>query len=625
MAYNVLFTSLFAAGKDEPLRYYFANDGDRRVYTDAMLTVEAATRYVLSRKHIDELIILGRKLTYDEGDEGRVLGADDGKSFFSSDTRELSTYSLFRYRLAQFIDDLRIEQHEISDTLTPEEQNEVISFIRNFYNNTSKGDAHRKFNRFFDELIAEKGLYDRLRAELPEAIPAAAGKMGVYLSWIKNYLYMNLKDSAKMEILNGNEDGKVRFIPTVIGDDGIFPVDNILKVVDAIAKEHDKVDIYIALNNDDMTDNFVMFSVLDILDTLYGDNIEVKKVFTTTSAHYRLAGMVRDDTEGYGITELVAAARTFLRYGKVDMIVDYWEKNASKNEQIEKMIYAMKRIDIGLSLCTIKEIEKGISILRDLFANGFDLEGSDNCSRLFMLISEGIKTDYGSLLTSDEIEFLDLVKWAYERDFFQQCLTLIEARAPGDMVRKGIFYYCGSEDDKYHVTDVLARVRASMKKQEYWRMDDIDHFFIKDYYHNFEGSSRDKDRLRQGAQNLVELLDNCDEDKITALSSCEDRKLLEELIYAYQYAGRIRNEANHAADENDSEGLISNIKDVSVKLSKIREGIEYFIMCYEKMLDAIKDKEAKVVLITSFEVKSEAKKYETFRDDRYGTGSRKGR
>lgn len=89
-----------------------------------MLTVEATTEYILSRKHIDEILILGRQMTFDIGDEKRVLGVDDGKSFYVSDTNDLSTYSLFRYRLAQFIDDLNIEQQDLLELLSPEEQAE---------------------------------------------------------------------------------------------------------------------------------------------------------------------------------------------------------------------------------------------------------------------------------------------------------------------------------------------------------------------------------------------------------------------------------------------------------------------------------------------------------------------
>ena len=31
MAYNILFTSLFSVGKDEPLRYYYAQELDKRL------------------------------------------------------------------------------------------------------------------------------------------------------------------------------------------------------------------------------------------------------------------------------------------------------------------------------------------------------------------------------------------------------------------------------------------------------------------------------------------------------------------------------------------------------------------------------------------------------------------
>ena len=134
MAYNILFTSLYPVVKDEPLRYYYAVEGGRRIYTDAMLTVEATTKYIMSRHHIDEIIVLGRHLTCDAGDDARVLGVDEGKDLYSSDINELSTYSLFRYRLAQYIDDLKIEQQEITEILTPEEQTETETFVRNFIN-----------------------------------------------------------------------------------------------------------------------------------------------------------------------------------------------------------------------------------------------------------------------------------------------------------------------------------------------------------------------------------------------------------------------------------------------------------------------------------------------------------
>ena len=610
MAYNILFTSMYAAAKDEPLRYYGVKLGDKRLYTDAMLTVEATTKYILSHKHIDEVLILGRQTTYDAGDDTRVLGADDGKTLYASDINELSTFSLYRYRLSQFIDDLHIEQQDIMDTLNPEEQQVTEAFIKSYYKRTDPGDPHRKFSRFFDMLASDTALFEGLKAALKEEVPGAAERLGPYLHWIKSYLYMNLKETSKMEILEGNETAKIRFVPTTLDESGKIPVDRLLEVVNDIASEHEKVNIFIALNNDDMTDNFVMLSVLDILDTMYGSSVSVERVYTATNAHYRMTGMIRNDTEGYGIGSLVTGINTFLKYGKVDMIVDYWEKSLSKNEQVEKMIYAMRRIDNGLSLCSIWDIEQGIEDLRELFKNGFDLSDSDYYSKLFMLLAEGIKKDYGRLVTSDDAALIDLVKWAFKKGFYQQCLTLIEARAPRDMVSNGIFYYCDNEDDRDRVLDLFAHACSEMKKFEQWKMDDLDHYYIKHYFY-FRLPPKTISNQRENAHEIVSHIDNTDENFITVRSVCEDRQALEDLMFAYYHVGRIRNETNHAEDRAVESGtLFPDEKDVIAKLIRIQEGIQYYIQTYERVYDLVKDKNPTVIRVSTSEVRSAARKLE---------------
>jgi branched-chain amino acid transport system ATP-binding protein len=52
------------------------------------------------------------------------------------------------------------------------------------------------------------------------------------------------------------------------------------------------------------------------------------------------------------------------------MIIDYWEKYGSENTRVDQMIYAMRHIDAGVSLCDIGEIENGISQLREILDKG---------------------------------------------------------------------------------------------------------------------------------------------------------------------------------------------------------------------------------------------------------------
>jgi hypothetical protein len=139
-----------------------------------------------------------------------------------------------------------------------------------------------------------------------------------------------------------------------------------------------------------------------------------------------MTGVIRDDTDGFGVAELIHAARAFLNYGRVDMIVDIWKKSGVHSEKIQAMIYAMRHVDVGLSVCNISEMEDGILRLRALFRDENVWRELGYYGMLFSVIAESIREDYGVLLEGEgEIPFIDLVKWAYRHQFYQQTLTLI--------------------------------------------------------------------------------------------------------------------------------------------------------------------------------------------------------
>ena len=610
MAHKILLTSLYEAEKDSPVRYYFAKDGSRYYFCDAFLTVEASTKFVLANYDIDEIVAIGRQLTFDEGDDGRQIELREGKTFYTSDIRDLSTYSLFRYRIAQFIDELKIEQQDMMELLSLEEQSRATHYIEAFYRSRN---LHGKFNRLFEELARDRRLYEEFINGIRE-IAGDEDSVPRFLTWMKGYLYSSLKDSGKLEILYENEDVNVRFIPTSMSEEGRLPVDNIHQLVRAITENMDEgIELYVALNNDDMTDNYVLMNILDIVETMDEDKVDLKNIFTTTNAVNSLAGEIRDDTRGYGITELAAATRSFLKYGKVDMLVDYWKRTGAHNDLIEQMIYAMRSIDIGLSLCDIKDMESGIDKLRRLFRESDSMpEPEDYFSKLFMVLADGIRKDYGPLMEKEQIEFIDLVKWGFRKKFYQQTLTLIEARAPAEFVKRGIYYYCNNEILKEHVVMLLAEIRAGMKPFEYWQMDDVDHFFLKYYIRrgNMKGPAGE-DPQRTYAKHRLKGLVSDDKRYITAYTVCDDMELLENVLYAYYHIGDIRNLTNHAESrEGEDTRLIVDEKDDSIRLLKISEAIEYFIRCFDAVVENIGDKELDVVRINSGEVKGFAKRLE---------------
>ena len=67
--------------------------------------------------------MLGTGATYKEGDELRHMQLRDFDGYGGEDTETLSEYSFYRYRIAQFLDDLDLENINV------EEENERLAML----------------------------------------------------------------------------------------------------------------------------------------------------------------------------------------------------------------------------------------------------------------------------------------------------------------------------------------------------------------------------------------------------------------------------------------------------------------------------------------------------------------
>ena len=434
--------------------------------------------------------------------------------------------------------------------------------------------------------------------------------------WVKNYLYSELKPSAKLELLPVNEEVRIGFIPEEQMEESGQWVDSMLTMEKSIAYGEEDINLYVSLNSDNAADTFIIMNMLDILVSMPGSGVRLKKIFTVRSRQRSLTGLIRDDTDGYGVTELIHATRAFLNYGRADMIVDIWKKSGEQNESIARMIYAMRHVDDGLSMCNIPEVEEGILRLRELFRAEKTWREIGYYGMLFGVIAESIREDYGVLLEGDgSIPFIDLVKWAYRHRFYQQTLTLIESKAPEVLVKSGMFYYCSDEKNREQVTQLFAKQRQGLKPYEYYKIDNVDHYFIKTYDRGATRGmgNRGEDPQRVYAAMRSRSVGNEDSSKITGYTACDSMETLQNLLFAYYHIGVVRNKINHAeADAMTDTRLIVSESDESAALVWMKESIDYFISSYEKAVSEVKDKNPQVVLITGDEVRKAAErmKYE---------------
>ena len=609
MPRNILLTSLSAADNNLPLRYFSIRNEFGFDYCDALLDAEASIKAMLARFKIDEIYVICGARAYDERDDLKPASLRDGNALYSADKASLSTYGLLKYRLAQYAEELALDQEAADGRLTGEAREKLIRFVRDFQER-DEGLKNRRLNRLFDAIAQDGRIYERFWTALSEACPELRDNPEPTEEWMENYLFAEMKPTLKLELLPVNEEARIHLIPWDQMEGSGQWVDGMMTMEQSIVTDQDDINLYVSLNSDDAADTFIVMNMLDILVAMPGSRVRLKKIFTVRSAQRSLTGILRDDTDGFGVTELFHAIRSFLNYGKADMIADIFEKSGERNESIAGMVYAMRHVDAGLSMCSMREVEDGILRLRELFRSGKLWRECGYYGMLFSVIAESIREDYGVLLEGDgEISFIDLVKWAYRHHFYQQTLTLIESKAPGNLVKYGIFYYCGDEENAEQVTRLFAEQRLELKPYEYYKMDYIDHYFIKTYARSRTRGlgARGEDTQHVYAVLRTQSVENKDPAYVTGLTACDSMETLQNLLYAYYHIGDVRNKINHAEVDAVNLGRLSvSESDESAALSWVRDGIDFFIESYDKAMAEVQDKKPHVVSISGEDVRKAA-------------------
>ena len=606
MIKNILIVTLDAMENDDrALRYFSIKNEFGQSYCGAVQTMEASTKYVLACFPIDDIVAIG----------------DDP-----------SVFKLYQTRIGQYIDDESPDQEICASLLPQEEQTKIIDFIQQFHEKCSQQEPKR-MNRFFGELACNPPLYEQFIRALYDTFPFIRDNPRSRIKWIQNYLYQQMRSSAKLDLLQINEKVNIRYVPAEMMTKHESLLNDILGVNQDVIDGKDgkdEVHLYISLDNDSTVDGILLLNLLDILVATPGSNMHLKKVYRVYEPSGAMTGKIEDHTGISLSTDLVAAAHAFLNYSKTDMLVDFWEKyGEEENTRISSMIYAARHVDMGISMCNLSEVQEGIRRLREIFSDTRPWKEDGKYGILFGLIAESIQADYKSLLEgSGRVSFIELIKWAYRHQLYQQVLTLVETYAPGNLVKTGVFYYCADPDDVNAITKLLALQRLDMKSYELYKLDDVEHYFIKYYDRDSVKltGSRNEDRNRVYASIRAQSIQTQDMSKICGHTACDNLETVQNLLYAYYHLGAVRNQISHAMEDEMAERrLIVSENDISSAAMSMRESIEYFILSYEKAMAELEGKNPKIILISSDDVRlvSEHLRHERFPSDRHfhGNGS----
>ena len=175
-------------------------------------------------------------------------------------------------------------------------------------------------------------------------------------------------------------------------------------------------------------------------------------------------------------------------------------------------------------------------------------------------------------------------------------------------MNSGIFYYCGDEAQASAVADKFAQ-QLNLKPHEYYKIDDIDHYFVKTYDRvNVKvGGPNREERAKAYAALRAQSLENQDPAKVSGHTACSNTETVQNVLYAYYHLSLVRNKVSHAEFRAIAERRpIVSESDLSYAMMMMKESIEYFIMSYENALEEVRGTHPKIVTITPDDVRKAA-------------------
>lgn len=376
-------------------------------------------------------------------------------------------------------------------------------------------------------------------------------------------MYIKMAPERKMQPNPASLNAGISFVNAYCSDgsdnlDGI--VSHVLSLCDGEAN------IYLDIQGGSRTDTAVRTSVLSVLNNMQSLGIHVQEITAVNYEQRNLSNSIVSESKRYKVLDLVSGMNAFLRYGKADMVRDYCQGVFRKTGNIAN---AMVQIDQALSVCDIDALSGSIKKLQAAFDTDDSNSSSSESDKLLLsIMKQGIRADYGPLLTGEDMNYRELVGWAYRKTFYQQALTIIEAKMPIEIVRNGICYYCRDLKDKHHLIAYFRHEISSLPASIKYKGNNIDYYFIN----------------RTCSDNVPE------NDQITAYSLCSTKNM-QTLIARYRKIIKLRNDTAHAGEAANTH-----------RYQKVKDNIRLFLEIYDTCLSESLQKSNDVILISRDEL-----------------------
>ena len=367
---------------------------------------------------------------------------------------------------------------------------------------------------------------------------------------------------TKIDTKYSEEELENLFVEIKLGNVANLSYEAIPEIVDEVLKISDNgVNLYLDMQGGSRVSTFIINAAVNMLRD---ENINLERSYATLYNRSNQAHQLKDESLSNRIFDMVSGMDEFLNYGRAKKFKEYFKYYKEEYKKVNKLaedpiVETICDISDAISICNIEGFYKGLDRLKKEI-DVYRKKDSELKDAIFQAFIQKIEKTYGVILSRDR-RAIDVMEWCLQKEWYQQALTVCEAKVPEQMIKEKVVYYCKTSGEKDKELQKLSKYYNSDEGQKYCKsVKDSAIFVIKNYKYN-------KDKEKNRKDSLIKLIV---QGELYSDYYPRSGAKLEKVIDKYFELARERNKVNHAGE--------------SVDLGKLKITMEQFIAYYQELV-----------------------------------------
>lgn len=218
-------------------------------------------------------------------------------------------------------------------------------------------------------------------------------------------------------------------------------VETLHEMLSALRQLH-KPHLYVDIHGGLRLQQQILSGVMSLL-SIEGLEINPSDVYSVEFNQTERKGFIVCADDSIRINNFVSGLNELTQYGRIGSLREYFSE--SKTDEVSNILDTLESISTDIQFCNVSQFEEDIQHLPNCIRA---IEENKNAGTLLSLFMDDIRNTFRPLLTGEPTTAIDEIVWCIGKGFYQQALSLIEAKMPEYLFRHHII---GCDSDTLEV------------------------------------------------------------------------------------------------------------------------------------------------------------------------------